>query len=188
MAMEEDNEKKGEDNNHEGVGGNDNKGEAEAKAEPSGPPPKDDGESEKKKTSVIFADRKITTSENVDEVGLYAMCRSWFKNETEVPGSGDKEGLKGELMKLPPPLPRSAVAGEPAASSPAEDVKEEGDELVARVSSSAKKGGEDATHAKDVLFKAHMKRWKAIKKEKSRQHRVNSERFEERLKILLDNK
>ena len=93
-----------------------------------------------------------------------------------------------DLMKLPPPLPRTAVGEEPAASSPTEDVKEEGGEHVARASSSAKKGGEDATNAKDVLFKAHMKRWKAIKKEKSRQHRVNSERFEERLKILLDNK
>ena len=42
--------------------------------------------------------------------------------------------------------------------------------------------------SKDVLFKGHMKRWKAIKKDRSRQHRLNSERFEDRLKLLLDNK
>ena len=38
---------------------------------------------------------------------------------------------------------------------------------------------------KDTLFKEHMKRWKAVKKAKTKQHRINSERFEERLKILL---
>ena len=39
--------------------------------------------------------------------------------------------------------------------------------------------------SKDALFKQHMKRWKAIRKHKMKVKQLNSERFEERLKILF---
>lgn len=162
-----------------------------------------------RKTSVIFADRKITTNENVDEIGLYSMCRSWFRNETEVlEASETAEDSPG--LKLPPPTPKAKVEEkehkEPVqhtaeeetalASKEGEDAmdvdvapcdKEKRLVLIPAAADSSKKA-EAEELSKDVLFKGHMKRWKAIKKDRSRQHRLNSERFEDRLKLLLDNK
>ena len=68
--------------------------------------------------------------------------------------------------------------------APCDEEKRDGGPAAA--DSSKKAEAEELS--KDVLFKGHMKRWKAIKKDRSRQHRLNSERFEDRLKLLLDNK
>ena len=152
-----------------------------------------------RKTSVIFADRKITTDENVDNISLYAMCRSWFRNETEseeqakeAEGPGGSGQWKG--ARLPPPLPHDKVLEmmkeEP---SPSDDV----DDGNTKAKDTAMDTGAEATNAdanagttaedtsKDALFKKHMKRWKAIRKHKLKIKQVNSERFEERLKVLF---
>lgn len=113
-------------------------------------------------------------------------------------------------LKLPPPTPKAKVEEkehkEPVqhtaeeetalASKEGEDAmdvdvapcdKEKRLVLIPAAADSSKKA-EAEELSKDVLFKGHMKRWKAIKKDRSRQHRLNSERFEDRLKLLLDNK
>ena len=109
---------------------------------------------------------KITTEEeNVDNISLYSVCRSWFRNGEIEAEDKSKSKEEEEGIKLPPPLPAREQTFEPELKE-AEQEKE-GDETD-----------------KDYM-KQHMKRWKAARKLKSKQYLANSERFEERLKILF---
>ena len=117
---------------------------------------------------LIFADRKVTTLSQSSS--LYAVCRSWFRNATEKPPPKEESEVArspggGGPSGLPPPLPKAAVKDDG-----------EGKEKTDKASASSSL----------PTLKTHLPRWKAIRKAKARERRLNSERYEERLKILLN--
>ena len=131
---------------------------------------------------LIFADRKVTTLSQSSS--LYAVCRSWFRNATEKPPPKEESEVArapggGGPSGLPPPLPKAAVDASPASSAEEEEaVKDDGE---------GKEKTDKASASSSLpTLKTHLPRWKAIRKAKARERRLNSERYEERLKILLN--